>query len=240
MMQQERLLRRYLVHVATGKVMEYLVCSWQHERLLRTLCACKTGKVIEYVVYTRQQERLLSTLCTRGNRKGYWVRCGHDATGKVIEKYIVYTWQQESLLSTLGTHGNRKGYRLIEYVVYTWQQERLLSTLCTRGNRKGYWVHCVHVATGKVIEYVVYTWQQERLLSTLCTLHIPERLFHPSIVGNVLSLGVDTVEVQPLTLHLHRVVRVLLCNRNTFKVTSDKQNQCFESVWIRFFSPIRI
>ena len=153
----------------------------------------------------------------------------------------MYTWQQDRLLSTLWTWCNRKGYwevhcvhvatgKFIEYVGYTWQQERLSS----------YWVRCVHVATGKVIEYIVYTWQQERLLSTLCTLHIPERLFHPSIVGNVLSLGVDTVEVQPLTLHLHRVVRVLLCNRNTFKVTSYKQNQCFESGWIRFVSPIRI
>ena len=40
---------------------------------------------------------------------------------------------------------------------------------------------------------------------------LPECLFNPAIVGNILALGVDPVQVDRLPVHLHTVVRVLVC-----------------------------
>ena len=67
-------------------------------------------------------------------------------------------------------------------------------------------LHTVHsgwpCAQGKVTKYAVYK-------CTHCTL--PERLLDATIVSNILPLGVDTVQLDPLTVHLHTVVRVLVC-----------------------------
>ena len=94
---------------AIGKVIEYVVNMWRRYLIASfTPPLPSTGKVIEYVASTWQQERLLSTLCTRGNRKVYWVRCVHDATGKVIEKVPC-------------ARGNRKGYGVPCVLVATWK-----------------------------------------------------------------------------------------------------------------------
>ena len=45
---------------------------------------------------------------------------------------------------------------------------------------------------------------------------LPECLFNPAIVGNILALGVDPVQVDRLPVHLHTVVRVLVCNNFIF------------------------
>ena len=45
---------------------------------------------------------------------------------------------------------------------------------------------------------------------------LPECLLDAAIVCNVLSLGVDPVQVKDLTIHLHTVVRVLVCKAVMF------------------------
>ena len=45
---------------------------------------------------------------------------------------------------------------------------------------------------------------------------LPECLFNPAIVGNILALGVDPVQVDRLPVDLHTVVRVLVCNNFIF------------------------
>jgi hypothetical protein len=42
---------------------------------------------------------------------------------------------------------------------------------------------------------------------------LPECLLDTTIICNVLSLGVDPVQVKYLAVHLHTVVRVLVCRR---------------------------
>jgi hypothetical protein len=42
---------------------------------------------------------------------------------------------------------------------------------------------------------------------------LPESLLDAAIICDVLSLGVDPVQVKGLPIHLHRVVRVLVCQR---------------------------
>jgi hypothetical protein len=42
---------------------------------------------------------------------------------------------------------------------------------------------------------------------------LPESLLDAAIICNVLPLGVDPVQVKGLPIHLHTVVRVLVCQR---------------------------
>ena len=41
--------------------------------------------------------------------------------------------------------------------------------------------------------------------------NVPEGLFDASIVGNVLSLGVNPVHIVGLALHIHSEVGILVC-----------------------------